>query len=1104
MSSYDSIEYKLAGFIKKYYSNELIKGSILFISIGLLYFIGTLFIEYFLWLKPAARTMLFWTFVFVELALFSKYIVFPLLKLFGLRKGISKEEASEIIGNHFPEVSDKLLNILQLKSDSDSELVLASIDQKAKELKPVPFKLAINFANNRKYAKYLAIPVLVYLLTLVTGNKEIFSSSYERVVNYSTVYEPPAPFSFYVLNTNLQAERNSDFVLKVRTEGDIIPESVTINYGDESYILKQSGKSSFEYTIQKVQDDLVFYLEGNGVSSKEYELEIVPVPVISSFEMELAYPKYLNKGNEIIKNTGNAVIPEGTRVVWNLSAESTEKVEFISEESELFKSGNDKFLLEKLIDSDLDYRISTSNNKVKNYEELQYRITVIKDQFPELNIEKRIDSVNNQFVHYLGKASDDYGIHKLQVVYYEENSDNKQYLSLNAGKGTFGQFIYTFPENLDLKEGTAYEYYFEVFDNDARNGYKSVKSEVFDYRKLTLSEEETRQLEQQSEAIKGLNNSLEKLEDQEKELEEISNKQKESKELNWNDKKKLENFIKRQEQQDELMKNFNERLEQNFDDFQKENVDDEFKESLKERLENQKEDIKENEELLEELKELQDKIREEDLAKKLENLQKQNQEQQRSLEQILELTKRYYVSKKAEKLAKDLEQLSKEQDELSKNDGDDNSKENQDKINDKFNDIKKQLDELSKENEELKKPMDLKQDKKAEEDIKKEQQQASENLANQRKKKAQENQKKASKKMKQMSENMMQMMMQQSGEQLEEDAKMLRQILDNLVFYSFEQEELMDKFKQIDAKNASYPKRLKKQHVLREHFKHVDDSLFALSLRNPMISDKVNKEVTDVHFNVDKAIELFAETDIYKGTGNQQYAITAANNLADYLSEVLNNMQNQMQNAMPGGGACEKPGGSGQGFQLSDIIRQQNQNIEKMKEGMDKEGGKEKGGKQGESKEGAKGESQSGGEGSDGEDSNGELYSIYQEQQRLREQLKEALGKEGNKGNAGDLLKDMEEIEEQLLDKGFRNEVIEKMQNLKHELLKLEDARLKQGQDDKREASSNRKDFNNTTNGTIPSAKEYFNEVEILNRQALPLQTIYKEKVNTYFKKGND
>src|SRR5690606_29217659 len=186
VSTFKNIQDKLEQFIKKYYSNELIRGVILFFAIGVLYFLVTLLVEYYLWLSSAGRAVLFWSFVVVEVFLFARFIAFPLAKLFRLQKGIDYFQASKIIGNHFPEVNDKLLNVLQLKQNSEqSELLLASIEQKSNELQPVPFVNAVNFKKNAKYLKYAAIPVLLYLLFTIAGGKDIFSSSYSRVVNYS-------------------------------------------------------------------------------------------------------------------------------------------------------------------------------------------------------------------------------------------------------------------------------------------------------------------------------------------------------------------------------------------------------------------------------------------------------------------------------------------------------------------------------------------------------------------------------------------------------------------------------------------------------------------------------------------------------------------------------------------------------------------------------------------------------------------------------------------------------------------------------------------------------------------------------------------------------
>jgi hypothetical protein len=83
LESSNGIYQKLEAFIRKYYTNELIRGVVLFIGLGLFLFF---FVEYFLWLKPMARAVLFWTFVGVEVLLLLRFIVFPIFKLLKLQR----------------------------------------------------------------------------------------------------------------------------------------------------------------------------------------------------------------------------------------------------------------------------------------------------------------------------------------------------------------------------------------------------------------------------------------------------------------------------------------------------------------------------------------------------------------------------------------------------------------------------------------------------------------------------------------------------------------------------------------------------------------------------------------------------------------------------------------------------------------------------------------------------------------------------------------------------------------------------------------------------------------------------------------------------------
>ncbi|MBO6879897.1 DUF4175 family protein [Winogradskyella sp.] len=1188
MSNFETIKNKLQEFIRKYYTNELLKGAILFFAIGLLYLIVTLFVEYVLWLNPTARTVLFWTFIAVELGLFIKFIAIPLAHLFNLRKGINYETASKLIGSHFPEVNDKLLNVLQLnQSPTQSDLLIASIEQKSQELQPIPFKSAINFKSNTKYLKYAAIPIAILLLSFLTGKINWFSDSYERVVNYKTAYEPPAPFQFFVLNESLQAIEGKDFKLKVSTAGDVIPENAQIQFNGQSYYLQQLAPGEFQYTFNLPKNNIEFSLSANDVSSKTYALEVVNTPNLVNFEMVLDYPTYTRKQDEVLKSTGSAVIPEGTKVTWKALTKSTNEVNIYANDTLPFIQNEEgKFEATKRLYRNYNYSISTSNDNLKDYENLAYSISVVKDLSPELSIKVQKDSLDQQSLYFYGQASDDFGLTKLNLVYYPiDNEANKAVEPITISKSNFSEFVSAFPNQLNLEEGVSYQLYFEVFDNDVLHNYKRTKSSVFSYRKRTKEEEEQKQLQEQNETIKDISKTFEKLQEQDKKLEEFSKTQKEKQQLNFNDKKKFEDFLKRQKQQEQLMKNFNKKLQDNLEEFQEEKKEDQFKEDLKERLKENEEQLKKDEKLLEELEELKDKINKEEFTQKLEELAKQNKNKKRSMKQLLELTKRFYVMKKAEKIANQLGDLAKKQEELSNKDKE-NTKDKQEELNKEFEKLQEDIEDLKQEDRRLQKPMDVKVDEFLEDGVKFDQKEAKEALeqkeqneeqgkpqeAQEQQQKAKENQKKAAKKMKEMSEKMMQKLGGGGGggDQMSEDIDTLRQILENLLLYSFDQEELMNTFESIDINNNKYGKYIISQSNLREHFEHIDDSLFALSLRQPKISEKVNSQITEVYFNIDKALGQLTENRLYQGVSSQQYAITASNELASFLSDVLDNMEMSM---MPSPGS-----GGGGGQQLPDIIMSQEELNKQMEEGVKKsEEGKEgegekpgedgKDGKEGEGKQpgeqgqkGQEGESGQSGEngksgeqqgeggeggqngengnqngegnqdgegkegkggkngkdgrnGSDGnegkndgygeggnEEQNAELFKIYQQQQQLRQALEDRLAKEGKIESAGQLIKQMEEVELDLLNYGFTNQTLQKMMDLQHQLLKLENATFMQGQDTKRESETNKKEFDNANPNQISTAKQYFNTTEILNRQALPLQNHFKKKIQEYFK----
>ena len=438
-----------------------------------------------------------------------------------------------------------------------------------------------------------------------------------------------------------------------------------------------------------------------------------------------------------------------------------------------------------------------------------------------------------------------------------------------------------------------------------------------------------------------------------------------------------------------------------------------------------------------------------------------------------------------------LNEITKKQKELSKKDA---TKEEQQKIEEAFKDAKKDLDDLQKENEKLKQPMDMPSmeelEKEAEDALKK----ASENLEKNNPESAKKNQQKASKKMQEMSQKMQQSMQSMNSEMAEENIEGLREILENLLTFSFDQEALMNVFSSTNSAHPNFGKNLQKQHQLKTYFEHIDDSLFVLSMRVPKISSVIQNHLAEAHYNLDEALENLADNRFRNGISNQQYVMTSANTLADLLSDSLD----QMQNPKPGSG---KGKGKGKSFSLPDIIQKQKELTEQMKDGMKKQNsGKPKDGekgKQGEKK--GKGDKK-GQNGEPNNDLNGELYQVYKEQAQLRQQLEDAIKQGGgNNGKAKEALKKMEQLERDILEKGFTQESINRMQQLNYELLKLDKATFEQNKDKKRKSNTNQQEFENNNTKALKFKKLFYNQTEILNRQSLPLRQNYKKKVQEYF-----
>ncbi|HMU06250.1 MAG TPA: DUF4175 domain-containing protein, partial [Saprospiraceae bacterium] len=249
-SNYNQLIEKLDQFIRKYYINKLIKGSLYTIAVVLALFLLFNVLEYNFYFGTGVRKLFFYSFLLATLAGFGVWVINPLVRYFKLGNTISHEDAALIIGDHFGDVKDKLLNILQLKKqetqESQAALISASIEQKTNAIKLVPFKSAIDLNKNKQYLKY-ALPPFLLLIVLLFAAPSIITDGTSRIINNDKQFAKAAPFAYAVDESDLKVVQYKDYKLEVNVTGNVIPNEVSVLIDDFEYKMEKIDATTFTY-----------------------------------------------------------------------------------------------------------------------------------------------------------------------------------------------------------------------------------------------------------------------------------------------------------------------------------------------------------------------------------------------------------------------------------------------------------------------------------------------------------------------------------------------------------------------------------------------------------------------------------------------------------------------------------------------------------------------------------------------------------------------------------------------------------------------------------------------------------------------------------------
>ncbi len=1087
-------------FVRKYFKNRLFKGVILFTLLISAVFLALIFVEYFSYLPGFLRAFLFYGYLALFAVVLIRYVLIPVYKLINFRKSMSHKEAAMILGTHFPDVSDKLLNTLQLNEQllhhPNEELLVATIRQRTDNLSTVQFLDAVNLRENLKYLKWMLIPLLILMVVWIAYPAFVKKPA-SRIIDYNTHYVKPLPFSVS-FQSPLYVTQNENYELLIELDGNEFPDQFYVETNGMKMPMTRLQADMFSLQLKKVSQDMRFKVIGGGYNSGMLLLEVYPKAMMMSFEAKLDFPEYIRRPEELIRDQNWIAVPEGTEIHWEFYTRATEMLE-INSDSIRFEASQkgDKWTVKTLAMETFGLEVIAANSKSGKAEPMQLHIEVIKDEWPSIHVQAIDDELLNTNKYFTGIIGDDYGFSRLEFRYkvlnHNEDVIHESVKQLAVDPNLVRQQFYHFinMDSLRVPAGQSVDLQFAVYDNDRVKGPKMRLSAPFSFAFIDKSTLDSVSKSQEENINKQLENALSEAADMKKELSDFNKNLLQKKELDWNDKQQIKDFLERQQSLEDLLNQLKDN-QHRLDQFNKEN------ELVNERLLEKQEEINklidevipdDIRAMMEELQQLLEEMNKDQVAEMLKNLEMNAEKMEAMLDRNLALLQQLKVEKSMNEFMERLEELAKKLEEnadatLEKSLDRETLSDNLQEIQDAFEDEMKNLEQIKEENDKLDHPFQLDSTKEDEQQIRQEMESGQQQLQKKKNKESSSDQQSAAGKMQQMRDKLQKMMEMSMQQQLAEDANALRFLLENILRLSIRQEDAMLELHQLKRDDPAYLDIIRDQSIIAETFRTVEDSLIALSKRQQAIQNFIFNEVEAVNMRVAEAQDFMKDRKTANAAGSQQFAMMALNNLALMLAESLKNMQDSMgmPSPMEGDGQCDDGQSPGDGMQ----------NLRQMQESL--------GNALKNAMEGQSGESM----GMMSED----IARMAAQQEAIRNQLKQLMDELKADGDgAGDglkeMLEDMEQMEERLVNKQLNQELLDMHNDIIVRMLESEKAQKERELEEKREAT----EFKGENFGNLIDELEYKSKVEmrqdLLRTMPIDLQPYYKRKLNEYYVRFN-
>jgi len=601
------------------------------------------------------------------------------------------------IGKHFPAISDKLLNAIQLNILAGSrdqsysqELAEYSIRRVAKEIQPYQFEAIIPWHKLRKSG--LIYGLLVVCLIIVTAfNFQFYKQAAIRLFHPGIEYIIPQPFAIHSLH-GTQAVLGGDTVnVDFQCTGNY-PQAINFQarypefQQDEILAVDDSGYAVFQ--LAGVRNTIVYeaFVENKSIfkpwrriSSGSDTIFVADRPEILAVKTRIEYPAYtkLPAIEQESNSTEFTALPGSDCQIRILANKSLNQAQIHFDSGEKLtlrvndKSARGDF---KIFKGD-DFWIRISDQKeVMNLNPIKYRIRLMMDTYPTCQLispDADID-LNESMAIPLGiRISDDFGFSRAMICYHlikrynptETIRDSVDFPLDNRDLTLQELYSSWSVENLNLSPEDLIEFWVKVYDNDVVNGPKPASSRSLQARFPSLNDLFAQVNEERDLVTAEGEEILQDLEHTRDVLEEISRELLKDRNLSWEQKNQLQKEIEKIKESGEKIAKAAEQL----DDMIRQSRENQlFDEETLQKYSDLQEAFQqvmtpELRAAMENLQKALEKMEPEEIRQALSHFQLTHDQFSRELDRMLRLLERVKVEQSVAELVKRFEDLLKRQ-----------------------------------------------------------------------------------------------------------------------------------------------------------------------------------------------------------------------------------------------------------------------------------------------------------------------------------------------------------------------------------------------------------------------------------------------------------